>query len=145
MEQFGLVFFYGITAFDDIRTRQVRTVELIIFAMIGVIINLINKKLSTSSLIAAVALGLFFVLISFLTKGKLGIGDALIIAVSGLYLGFINTVVLVWLSSLFAAVYGLFVLRKCDNKKNLELPFVPFMLLSYMTMLSFHHIGGLFN
>ena len=142
MEQFGLVFFYGITAFDDIRTKQVRTFELIVFAVIGVALNLINKNNSWPSVIAATLVGLFLALISLLSRGKLGMGDALIIAVSGLYLGFINTVVLVWLSSLIAAVYGIIRLRKYDNKKEMELPFVPFMLISYMTMLAVHYIGG---
>ena len=143
MEQIGLVVFYGITAFDDIRTKQVRTMELIIFALIGVILNVVNKDMNLLSALSAVAIGAILAIISTLTKGKLGMGDALIIAVSGLYLGFKNTLALVWLSSLMAAGYGILVLRKYDNKRNIELPFVPFLLLAYMLILIRQHIGGL--
>ncbi len=143
MEQFGLVLFYGITAFDDIRTKQVRTVELIIFAVIGMVLNVINKDVNFFNILSAVAVGASLAAVSVLTKGRLGMGDALIIAVSGLYLGFINTLTLVWLSSIMAAGYGLIYLRKCDNKRNIELPFVPFLLLAYMVMLIRQHMGGL--
>ena len=142
VEQFGLVFFYGITAFDDIRTKQIRTIELIVFAVIGVIQNIFSKSQSLLSIIGGVGIGAVFVIFSILSKEKLGMGDALIIAVTGIYLGLMDTVVRVWLSTIFAAAYGLIKLRKCDNK-DLEMPFVPFMLLAYTFMLLIHHIGGL--
>ncbi len=140
MEAFGLVCLYGFTAYDDFRTRQIKLLEIIVFAVIGVLINIVNAKYSFVSIIGGVAVGAAILVFSILSKEKIGKGDALIVMVSGLYLGFMNTLVLVWLSSILAAATGVVVIRKYDNGTNRELPFVPFILLAYLIMVA---VGGL--
>ena len=137
MEAFGLVFLYSFTAFDDLRTKQVRLMEIIIFGVIGILINVFSPSQSLPSIVGGVAVGLILVLISYLSKEKVGMGDALIVTVSGLYLGFVNTIVLLWLSSLLTAVY-------CIFRKKKEAPFVPFLTFAYVIMLMVHHLGGVF-
>ena len=126
METIGLVFLYGMTSFDDIRTRQVQLLEIIVFAVIGIIFNLYERTNSLASIIGGVLIGVAVLLFSILTNEKIGKGDAYIIMVTGLYLGFMNTLVLLWISSIFAAVIGMIILRKYDNSMQKELPFVPF-------------------
>ena len=142
METIGLVFLYGITSFDDIRTRQVQLLEIIVFAVIGIIFNLYDRTNSLASIIGGVLIGVAVLLFSILTNEKIGKGDAYIIMVTGLYLGFMNTLVLLWISSIFAAVIGMIVLRKCDNSMQKELPFVPFLLLGYISICVLRLMGG---
>lgn len=142
METIGLVFLYGITSFDDIRTRQVQLLEIIVFAVIGIIFNLYDRTNSLASIIGGVLIGVAVLLFSILTNEKIGKGDAYIIMVTGLYLGFMNTLVLLWISSIFAAVIGMIILRKCDNSMQKELPFVPFLLLGYISICVLRLMGG---
>lgn len=142
METIGLVFLYGITSFDDIRTRQVQLLEIIVFAVIGIIFNLYDRTNSLASIIGGVLIGVAVLLFSILTNEKIGKGDAYIIMVTGLYLGFMNTLVLLWISSIFAAVIGMIVLRKYDNSMQKELPFVPFLLLGYISICVLRLMGG---
>ena len=142
LETIGLVFLYGITSFDDIRTRQVQLLEIIVFAVIGIIFNLYDRTNSLASIIGGVLIGVAVLLFSILTNEKIGKGDAYIIMVTGLYLGFMNTLVLLWISSIFAAVIGMIVLRKYDNSMQKELPFVPFLLLGYISICVLRLMGG---
>lgn len=142
METIGLVFLYGMTSFDDIRTRQVQLLEIIVFAVIGIIFNLYERTNSLASIIGGVLIGVAVLLFSILTNEKIGKGDAYIIMVTGLYLGFMNTLVLLWISSIFAAVIGMIILRKYDNSMQKELPFVPFLLLGYISICVLRLMGG---
>ena len=64
-----------------------------------------------------------------------GMGDAFIIMVTGLYLGFMDTLILLWISSVLAAVFGIITIRIYDNKEK-ELPFVPFLLIGFIIQYS---------
>ena len=49
MREIGLIIFYGLTAFDDIRTKQVRILEIIVFGILG--INSLNSIVFVASII----------------------------------------------------------------------------------------------
>ena len=136
MESFGLAILYSITAFDDLRTRQVRVMELIVFAVLGLLIDLFSPTYSWLSILGGVSIGMVLMVVSYFSKEKIGMGDALIVAVSGLYLGFVNTLILLWLSSSLTSIYGVI-------KKKQELPFIPFLTVAYVIMLMIHQMGGL--
>ncbi len=144
MEAFGLTFMLGLTAFDDIRTKRVRTIEIIVFAIIGVLIDIILKPYTLKSVLGAVAVGLFIYFVSVISREKIGKGDALITMVSGLYLGFLNLLILLWLSSILAAAFGGIYILKNKKKMDYELPFIPFMLVAYLIMYAISMLGGLF-
>ncbi len=82
--------------------------------------------------IGAAALGAatFFLLIYLISKGQwLGLGDVRLAFFMGLYLGFPNILVALFLSFLIGAVVGLVLVAQ--NKKTLksEVPFGPFLVL----------------
>ena len=141
METIGLACLYGLTALDDLKTKQVREIEIIIFGVLGILINIVYRPHTLISVAGGVGIGLLTIIFSYLSKEKIGMGDAYIITVTGLYLGFIDTAVLLWLSSALAGITGIILIRKYDNPK-LELPFVPFLLLAYMIMYLIHIVGG---
>ncbi len=143
MEALGLVCMYGLTTVDDIRTRQIRMFQVVFFGIIGIVLEVINKHHSWNSIIGGVCVGLVMLAFSILTKEKIGKGDAYIVIVSGLYLGFMDTLILLWLSSIYATVIGFFVIRKYDNDLAYEIPFIPFLLMGYITLIIIHHFGGI--
>ena len=91
METIGLACLYGLTAMDDLKTKQVRVLEIIVFGILGIIINIIYKPHTLISVLGGVGIGLLTILFSYISKEKIGMGDAYIITVTGLYLGFIDT------------------------------------------------------
>lgn len=143
METFGLAMFYGLTVIDDIRTKSIRVLEVIVFAVIGLLIDVTLKPYSWMSVAGGVGVGAFVYILSLLTNEKIGKGDAMIVMVSGLYLGFMNTVIVLWLASILAAIFGGVMVKRHGHRMDLEIPFVPFLLGAYLTVFLVGKLGGL--
>jgi leader peptidase (prepilin peptidase)/N-methyltransferase len=77
-------------------------------------------------------LGLGLVLLSKATGGKIGIGDGLVLAVTGMGLGFWTNMELFAIALSLAAVFsiGLLVIRKANRNK--AIPFMPFLMGAYL-------------
>ena len=134
MREIGLILFYGLTSFDDLKTKQVRVFEIVSFAIFGIVLNIVAPLNSMQSIIAAVFVGIVLYIFSILSKEKIGKGDALIVMVSGLYLGFTNVMILLWISSLLALIFGLITIKKLKVDSNYEIPFVPFLMSGFLIM-----------
>jgi leader peptidase (prepilin peptidase)/N-methyltransferase len=122
LEAIGLICFYGLATWDDVRSKKVRVIEIIIFGIVGLIIDFSIRPYSFLSILGGVMVGLMVYLFSVLTKEKIGKGDALVVMVTGLYLGFQNTLLLVWLSTILAAVIGSIIIRKNNVNTDFEIP-----------------------
>ena len=78
---------------------------------------------------------LIFFLISFIgklliKKDALGMGDANLISMIGLWLGFKGTLITIILSFNFAAIYSLTILFSCNSRFRKAFPFGPFITSS---------------
>lgn len=78
-----------------------------------------------------ILIGILLFLISKLSRGEVGQGDALVYLVTGLALGFFKNLELFMLSLFFAAMVGLvlLVLRRVGRKH--AMPFIPFTAVAY--------------
>ena len=116
----------------DIRTRKIPLSVLVGFGVVGILINMFFKEYSFVELIAGIAVGAGLFVVSRITDGQIGEGDAFLFMLTGLYLGGINNIsLLLWASILCALVAGLLLLTRQVNKRD-EIPFVPFVLLAYV-------------
>lgn len=78
------------------------------------------------------SLGLAVILISILTQGKIGLGDGLILWVTGISLGFWSNLELFMIALLFSAILSIILLvAKKVNRKQC-IPFVPFIFMAYI-------------
>ena len=98
---------------------------------------------SVRSIVGGIAIGLAMLAFSIISKEKLGKGDAYVILISGLYLGFVDLLSLLWISFVYATIAGIIIIRKYDNSTSHEIPFIPFLLAGYLTLYGAHTLGGL--
>ena len=143
MENFGLLCLFGLTLVDDVRFKRIRVFEVIFFGMIGVMMNCFYKTHDLISVLGGVAVGIVLYIFSIISKEMLGKGDALMIMAVGVYLGFSNTLLLVWISSIIAALVGGIYLLVTKKNIREEIPFVPFLLTGYSIMLGIKLLGGI--
>lgn len=141
MESIGILGMFGLCTIDDIRYRKIRASWVCLFGMVGVLLHIFFGKNSIYSMLGGAALGVIFYILSIVTKEKVGKGDALLIGVMGIFLGFAKTLEMIWLASILAGIVGcgLMIIKK--KEKNYELPFVPFLLAGYLCILLQGHIG----
>lgn len=117
---------------QDIRNKKISLWIISIGAFLAVASIPICGSLSLPDTIGGIGVGAGVLLISIATKGKIGLGDGLILCVTGLMLGFWGNIEAFGLALLLAAVVSivLLVFRLADRKKSI--PFVPFLFLGYL-------------
>ncbi|MBB2184691.1 hypothetical protein H0486_17635 [Lachnospiraceae bacterium MD1] len=99
-------------------------------------------SISIADRICGLALGLSVVVLSKATGGKIGMGDGMLLCITGLGLGFWSNLELFAIALILAAIVSIFLLmlRLADRKKSI--PFIPFLLIGYVIlMLSEYGIG----
>jgi leader peptidase (prepilin peptidase)/N-methyltransferase len=87
--------------------------------------------LSIIERVGGVAIGGCVIIISKATNGKIGMGDGVLLCVTGLGLGFWGNLELFGVALFFAAIISIILLvcHLADRKKSI--PFVPFLFLGY--------------
>lgn len=88
------------------------------------------EQIDWKSMILGMLLGVIFMVVSLCTKERVGKGDAILIMGAGIYLGFIEALIVVFTALLLASVYGCFLLWK-KKGWSCEMAFVPFLLIPY--------------
>lgn len=121
-----------IVSIQDIKWKKIR-VNIVLIAIGGLCICLpFSSTLSVLDRALGLFLGLGVVLLSKATGGKIGIGDGMVLGVTGIGLGFWTNMELFALALAMAALFSivLIVLRKANRKSTI--PFIPFLLCAYI-------------
>ncbi len=127
MEMASLLGMLGICSVTDIRKREVGVVVVCLSGILGVVYHIMYRRISVYDMLGGLLIGVFVYLIALLTREKIGKGDAIVCMVTGIYLGFWNNLLLLWLSSLLAGLAGIVAMLVFRKKKTDTLPFVPFL------------------
>ena len=89
----------GVHSLEDIREKKI-TVNITLFSgIIGIVMHLLFQNQSIYEMLAGMLPGVGILLLSRLTKGKIGMGDGIVFMLTGLYLGFGKNMMLMFLSS----------------------------------------------
>ncbi|NLJ96677.1 MAG: hypothetical protein GX321_05950 [Clostridiales bacterium] len=124
--------FLIIVAIQDLVNKKIKVWIVLLSGIIISICVLLSPDISILSRIMSLSLGTGLLIISKVTGGKIGIGDGLVICVTGIGFGFWTNMELFALALLLAALFsiGLLVFKLADKKKSI--PFLPFLFLSYL-------------
>ena len=131
-----------ICTIEDIRKKQIHLWHTGIFVVQNVILACCEKR-ECSFILAGLMVGVVFLGISLCTGEKIGRGDAFFIMGMGAFLGFYNTVWVVFIALLTVSVYGTgLVLAGRRYKWSCEIAFMPFLLVPYMGSTLFQVYGN---
>lgn len=124
-----------VCAVQDIRKKKILLWVIIAGAVLVSICLPFGIDFDILNCIAGVSVGAVVIIISLATAGKIGMGDALLLCLTGLALGFWSNLELFAIALLISAVVSisLLILHRADRKKSI--PFVPFMLISYLFLI----------
>lgn len=121
-----------IYSIQDIKRKKINLLLLIIVIPILLVCLYIEDKLRINSYLFGLILGIGLYIFSILSRGQFGRGDAVIIGIIGLGTGFWNSLIIFFYGLLLAAVYSAILLVKNGFKRNIKIPFVPFLFLGYL-------------
>lgn len=123
-----------VAAVQDLLTKKIRVWTLILCSLPVCVCIPFCSSLTLYDRILGFILGTGVMLLSKLTKGKIGAGDGMVLCVTGLGLGFWGNMELFALALTIAAVFsiGLLILRLVNRKHSI--PFIPFLFVSYILL-----------
>ncbi|MDE7062253.1 MAG: hypothetical protein K2O73_03290 [Lachnospiraceae bacterium] len=133
--KYTLLGMLGICSVEDIYRQKVHSVVVLLFGIVGVMVHLLQRQISIYSILAGAAIGVLVMLLSRMAKGMVGVGDGLVLMVTGIYLGGTGNMQLLCGGLILTAICGLGLLAFFRRRRTDTIPFVPFLLLSYMGML----------
>ncbi len=132
--------FLFVCSVTDIKFMEINKVVLLVFALAGSILYLIYRPVSFFEEVLGLLIGAVFIGLWALTEGKIGLGDGLMMIVTGIYLGARENGSLLMTAMLFSAVFSVFCMAVKKADKNTRFPFAPFILASFL----FHRVILLF-
>lgn len=111
----------------------------LLFRIAGVFIFGIRTNI-TSALISAVCASMFFFIIWLVSRGKwMGFGDVKLAFFMGLFLGWPNILVALFLAFLIGSLVGLVLISLAKKKFKSEVPFGPFLIIGTLLALFWGH------
>lgn len=119
---------------SDIRSKSICAWHMILFAVMGVVLNVITYYQSVWSVVGGVIIGILVLIFALFSKGAIGIGDGIIFICLGIYLGLSDNLRLLFFSLVTASIAGgVYILIKKKSIKT-QIPFVPCVLMAYILM-----------
>lgn len=133
MEEVSLLGMLGLCAYEDIKKKQIRAVTVLLFGILGFIFHILNMKMDILNILGGMLVGAVLFIVSILSGEQIGKGDALMLTISGIYLGLWGNLILLWGSAFTLGLVGI----GCNifNKRTRALPLAPFLLIVYILIL----------
>ncbi|KAB3532803.1 prepilin peptidase [Alkaliphilus serpentinus] len=118
---------------EDYRSKIIPDLLIIVGMIIGfILIPFINNIYLLDHLATGVIGGGLIAIFSVISKGAIGLGDAKLTALIGLYMGMMGALVVILTATFICGIFGLILLTfKIKNRKS-TIPFAPFVLLSFI-------------
>ena len=117
---------------EDIRKRTVPVIPMMIWGMAGVLLHLYHGRIGCDSMLGGLIPGIAVYILSILTHERIGKGDAILLIVTGIYMGFWGNIFMLWIGMILAAVGGVVSMAFFKKSKHYELPFVPFLFAGFL-------------
>lgn len=134
MKTIVITIFLILSTLIDLRKKEVNISLCISVALVGLIYEIFISKTDILSIILGILPGIFLMLTSIVTNEEIGKGDAAILSTIGIFLGLKKTI-LVLIYALFSTIIiGVILLLIRKKNKKYKIPFVPFILFSYIAL-----------
>lgn len=126
---------FAVTAYRDWKEKSIYLYIPIIAAIVSVILHLVYRDNSLVDMLSGAGIGAVMILIAWVSKESVGIGDGVMLMVSGLFLGFRANMELFITALLLAGVAALMLMVGMRKERSYRMPFIPFLLVAYVFQL----------
>ena len=119
-------------AVTDIRKKMIYPLLLLPFLISGILWQFMSRSRGVMDIAGGMFIGIVLLITSFLTRGKVGAGDGLLLMVTGVLLGTLENMRLLTVASVLTAVFSMVLLMTRRCRRDTELPFVPFLFAAFI-------------
>lgn len=133
-EFMGVLILLILCSITDIKEKKVYSLPCFIFMMAGIILESMIKQKGILNISSGILPGVLIYIAGIMTGGGIGKGDAIIFIVIGVFMGLKKSLILLVCSLIFINIIGLFILIFRKGNMKTKIPFVPFILISFITL-----------
>ncbi len=123
----ALVFFSA----EDIRKKTVSARAAAVLAAANIVFSLIFK-IAVPDILLSVVPGVIFILISIVTRGKIGLGDGIVLTAAGIGQGITEMFFTELIALMISAIFGIILILTKKASPKTALPFIPFILAGFL-------------
>lgn len=136
MERTMLLAVLGMAAYRDWREKNIYLYMPIMAGIVGLILHLIYREHTLMELLLGAGLGGIMILIALVSRESIGIGDGVMLMVSGIFLGIWKNLELLLTALVLVGVAALFLIVVKKKRRDYRVPFLPFLLVAYLFQLA---------
>ena len=125
----------AITAYRDCKEKSIYLYLPIVAGVMGVILHIFFLERGVADMLWGVGIGGCVILLAWISKESIGVGDGIMLMVSGIYLGFWENLELLFTALLLVGVTALFLMVVKKKRRDYRVPFLPFLLVAYLFQL----------
>lgn len=119
-------------AWFDYQTKMIKQKQLWILGAAGVIVTILRGELSAAQAVSGMVIGAAVLAAAWLSKEKIGFGDGWLFVVTGIFLGFLENLRLLYGSMMLAGIFSAICLLGKRKEKKERVAFAPFVLMAYV-------------
>lgn len=134
MKVMGILIVLAVNTWSDIRRKQISMLSVVVLSAAGIAGSFLKTGSGQASPWGFVP-GIVTAVISLATHGAVGMGDALFLLALGTVLTVEELMKMLCVALIFCALTALVLMVMFRKRRNMTLPFVPFLMAGY--------IGGL--
>ncbi|MBR2529170.1 MAG: prepilin peptidase [Blautia sp.] len=138
LQRTAVLILLGYCSWTDFHTKRISAWAVAPGIPAGIILAGMGKNW-TWDYFSGFGIGGVFLGLSVMTRGGVGMGDALLLLGMNAFLSWEPTLLTLTIALLGTAVYGSFLLAACHRKRSEEVAFIPFLLGGYVLTL---FLGG---
>lgn len=120
-------------ALRDKKYLGVTRSELLIASVILLVVGQLGE-VSWQSRLGGAMVGVILLLFGYFSKEAIGIADGAVVLVCGVAFGLYETVTMTFFAACYAGISSVILLLIKKAGKKSRIPFLPFLLLGYLTM-----------
>lgn len=125
----------AVSAYRDWREKQIYLYLPVGALILGLIWHLVCQERALEDMLLGAVVGLVMLIIGKVTGEAIGIGDGMMLVVSGVFLGFWGNMCLLMTALLLVGCVALLLIVIGKKGKDYRLPFLPFLLVAYLLQL----------
>lgn len=125
----------AITAYRDWKEKVIYLYVPMLAGVAGLILHLFYQEHTIMDVFCGTGIGAVVILIAMISGESIGIGDGVMLMVSGIFLGFWGNLALFFTALLLVGLAALFLVVIKRKEKNYRVPFLPFLLVAYLFQL----------
>ncbi|MBR1692941.1 MAG: prepilin peptidase [Lachnospiraceae bacterium] len=124
----------SVCTYTDLKYRKIPGFLLALLTAGGILYVILLKDYGNPMRYMGVSVGLVFCLLSLLSRQAVGMGDTVLFAILGWYLGLGQVLLLLFGAFCMAAVFSALLLVSRKGTFKTRLPFVPFLYVAFAGM-----------